>query len=497
MYFLKKNLDYGILLLALVGQGFIFVSMEPGSTWYFAIAVLFCSPLLIKFLLFLLEEKDREKKKSVDEKIISRSSGEIISKHRNLNEEGIRAKARVSSVFLHLKELASNRNEEEIIGLFIDLLSKHLGFQKISYFSFEPEGKVLKLRKSTDLALFKAGELEIAVDGNSLLGYAAAHKVGLEHSNLKQNLEIAHLDQNAPVSMKVCAPILYDSDFFGMVNVGGIPEEELKQEDRQFFAALCTLLGLSLKSSQSFFRIEKDLLNTRKQVEEKEALNERIKSIFGKFTSPNVVNALVENRREVDLGGEARSITVMFSDIRNFTTYCEKTAPEKVVKILNDYLTRMSQVIIKYDGTLDKYIGDEIMAFWGAPLDQPRHARLAVQAGYEMILEMKKLHLLWEKEGTDPFSIGVGMNTGEMIVGNVGSTIRMDYTVIGDSVNLAARVERLTRKFNSDFLITEYTYQQVKDIVKARKIGAVQVTGKEDPVMIYSVEWVDLKPMNN
>jgi adenylate cyclase len=185
----------------------------------------------------------------------------------------------------------------------------------------------------------------------------------------------------------------------------------------------------------------------------------------------------------------------MFCDIRSFTDYCERKSPEEVVESLNEYLSRMSDIILKYDGTLDKYIGDEIMAFWGSPLPQPEHAKLAVQTAYEMLLDVKKLQLKWQKEGREPFSVGFGINTGKMIVGNIGSAKRMDYTVIGDAVNLASRAQSLTRKFNANLLITEYTYEWVRDIVKVRKIGALQVKGKQESVTLYEVEWVDLKPL--
>ncbi|MBT3785598.1 hypothetical protein HOF92_11520 [bacterium] len=492
---MKNYRDLGFVILALAGQVLVFLSLKSGSGVFFGLQILLFTPLLLRYLLYALEAKDRQKKSQKEEKIIERSGDEIVRKSRHLSEAGLRTKSRVSSIFLHLKELASSRKEEELIHLFVDLISKHLPFQRITYFSVDPDEAFLMVKETTDLVLSREGSIQIPIDETSLLGYAGLNKVGLEKGTLKQNLKIAHLDTQNPVSMEICTPILYDDEIFGIINVGEVIEEGLKQEDRQFFSALCTLLGLSLKSARSFGQIEEDLIESQRKVEEKEALNERIRGIFGKFTSPNVVNALIENRKEIALGGQTRDITLLFADIRNFTSYCEKHIPEQVVKTLNDYLTRMSQVIIKYDGTLDKYIGDEIMAFWGAPLEQAIHAKLAVQAGYEMVLELKKLLLQWEKDGTAPFTIGVGMNSGKMIVGNVGSSIRMDYTVIGDSVNLAARVERLTRKFRSDFLITEYTYQQVKDIVKARKIGALQVVGKEAPVIIYSVEWVDLKPL--
>ena len=290
-------------------------------------------------------------------------------------------------------------------------------------------------------------------------------------------------------------PIMFNDQLIGLVNVGETKKSELSRDEQNFLSTLCTLLGLSINNARNFRVIEDDLADSERLIVQKSKVNERIKSIFSKFTSPNVVNALVENQQEVLLGGENKKISLMFCDIRSFTTYCEERSPAEVVEILNEYLSRMSEIIIRYHGTLDKYIGDEIMSFWGAPLEQPNHAKLAVQAGFEMLMELKKLTLKWEKEGKKPFGVGIGINTGEVIVGNIGSAIRMDYTVVGDPVNLAARVEALTRKFNSDFLITETTYQLVKDIVQARKIGALQVKGKKEPSMIYSVERVDLKPL--
>jgi class 3 adenylate cyclase len=350
-------------------------------------------------------------------------------------------------------------------------------------------------RYSTDIHVSSGKPIKILVDENTVLGYAAKFKEGYEEDQVKKNVKIAHLSCTTPVVMKLCVPISYDRSFLGIVNIAERKNMEFTKEDSQFFSTVCNLLGLAIQNARNLRLIEDSLLRVEARMAQTTELNQRIRDLFGKFTSPNVVNALIENQADIQIGGENKEITILFCDIRGFTTYCEKRTPEEVVDILNEYLTKMSQVIIKYDGTLDKYIGDEIMAFWGAPLTQPQHARLAVQAGYEMMLELKKLEIAWRKAGREPFGMGIGINTGTSIVGNIGSNLRMDYTVIGDNVNLCSRVQSLTRKFNANFLITDHTYNYVKDIVKARKIGVLQVKGKSEPVMIFAVEWVDLKPL--
>jgi adenylate cyclase len=165
-----------------------------------------------------------------------------------------------------------------------------------------------------------------------------------------------------------------------------------------------------------------------------------ITSIFGKYVSPIVIDNLIKNPDLINLGGEKRDITIFFSDIRGFTSISEKLEPEKLVHLLNEYLTEMTTVIIKDDGLVDKYMGDAIMAFWGAPLDQPNHPEMACSSSLEMIYKLKELQKKWKKEGIPSFDIGIGLNSGDAIIGNMGSSSRFDYTAMGDNVNLASRI---------------------------------------------------------
>ncbi|UCF12798.1 MAG: adenylate/guanylate cyclase domain-containing protein [Thermoplasmatales archaeon] len=212
-----------------------------------------------------------------------------------------------------------------------------------------------------------------------------------------------------------------------------------------------------------------------------------ITSIFGKYVSPVVIDNLIKNPDWIKLGGEKRTITVFFSDIRGFTSISERLDPEELVHLLNEYLTEMTSIIIKDQGLVDKYMGDAIMAFWGAPLEQPNHTELACSSSLEMIDKLEELKKKWKKEGIPSFDIGIGLNSGDAIVGNMGSLKRFDYTAIGDNVNLASRMEGLNKIYGTNIIITENTHKVVKDKFETRKLDAVKVLGKKKPILIYEL----------
>lgn len=233
-------------------------------------------------------------------------------------------------------------------------------------------------------------------------------------------------------------------------------------------------------------------------LEEKKA--REIRRMFSSYVTERIVNELIKNPEMAKLGGERREITVLFSDVRGFTTFSEKHQPEEVVEILNEYLDAMSEVVMKWEGTLDKFIGDAIVAFWGAPMKQEDHADLAVKCAINMIQRLKKLQQKWLSEGKTPLDIGVGINTGEVLVGNIGAEGRkMDYTVIGDHVNLGARLESLTRKYNVHIIISNFTLDKIRGSVKTgdlyrisvKGLDRVVVKGKKKPVEIYEVGCIE------
>lgn len=212
-----------------------------------------------------------------------------------------------------------------------------------------------------------------------------------------------------------------------------------------------------------------------------------VKKTFSHYLSAHVMESILADPSRLNLGGQRQDLSVLFSDIRGFTTLSEELNPEEVVELLNEYLSKMVETVFKYDGTLDKFIGDAIMAFWGAPIHQDDHPKRAVLCAIEMIQELKKLQEKWRQEGKKVIDIGIGISTGEMIVGNMGSKEKMEYTVIGDKVNLGSRLEGLNKEYKTHIIISDSTYNAVKDLVEAKPLGMVKVKGKEKQVEIYEI----------
>jgi adenylate cyclase len=215
-----------------------------------------------------------------------------------------------------------------------------------------------------------------------------------------------------------------------------------------------------------------------------------IKRAFQRFVSPEVVERLVENPAALQFGGELRNLTVLFSDIRDFTTYTERHPPQEVVQMLREYLTRMTDQVLAHEGTLDKFIGDAVMAIFGAPVPLPDHAERACRTALAMVRELEALQTKWAAEGREPFRIGIGINTGEMVVGNLGSEQLFDYTVVGDGVNLGARLESLNKEYETKhhIIISDATYEAAKDALEVRRLGEVVVKGKTKPVTVYELQ---------
>jgi adenylate cyclase len=228
-----------------------------------------------------------------------------------------------------------------------------------------------------------------------------------------------------------------------------------------------------------------------------EKKSREIRAMFSSYVSPKIVAELINNPEKAKLGGERKTVTILFADIIGFTSLSEQKQPEEVVEILNEYFKEMTDIIFRWDGTLDKFVGVEIMAFWGAPIDQPNHAELAVRCALNMEAKLRDLQYKWKLEDKCGLDCGIGINTGEVIIGNIGAAgKKMDYTVIGDNVNLAARVEKLTRTYNTKIIVTEFTIRHIDEVLgkgsvghlQVKELDIVKVKGKEKEVKIFELK---------
>jgi adenylate cyclase len=211
------------------------------------------------------------------------------------------------------------------------------------------------------------------------------------------------------------------------------------------------------------------------------------RGVMGKYLSPAVMTEVLKDPEGLKLGGEKREMSVLFSDIRGFTSVSEKMDPSELVTFLNEYLTEMTNIVFEHQGVLDKYMGDAIMAFWGAPTHQPDHAEQACRTAFHMMRRLRELQPGWSRRGLPPLNIGVGVNTGPMTAGNVGSKMRFDYTVMGDAVNLGSRLEGVNKEYGTNIIISDGTYAQVKDVMVCRFLDLIAVKGKKEPTAIYEL----------
>ena len=210
-----------------------------------------------------------------------------------------------------------------------------------------------------------------------------------------------------------------------------------------------------------------------------------IKSAFRQYLSPHVIDQLLHDPDKLTLGGERRELTIFFSDLEGFTTISEGLSPEDLTNMLNDYLTAMTDIIQAEGGTVDKYEGDAIIAFWNAPVDQPDHAPRGVRAALRCQMKLSRMRPLFLQRTGSEFHMRIGLNTGPAVVGNLGSHSRFDYTMLGDSVNLAARLESINKQFGTYTMISRATLDQLDGTIPVRKLSRIRVVGKDQAVTVY------------
>jgi adenylate cyclase len=219
-----------------------------------------------------------------------------------------------------------------------------------------------------------------------------------------------------------------------------------------------------------------------------ESEKRKIRKTFSQYLSPGVIELIEKDpEKYIRTGGEMKELTILFSDIRGFTSISEKLTPDELVQLLNEYFGQMTEIVFATNGTLDKYIGDAIMAFWGSPYPQEDHAFRSCSCALQMVSGLAKLNQKLESSGRPPIGIGIGLNTGQVNVGNMGSARRLSWTVMGDNVNLASRLEGITKQYHVQLIISEATYRHVASQFVCRELDKIRVKGKTHPVNIYEL----------
>jgi len=270
----------------------------------------------------------------------------------------------------------------------------------------------------------------------------------------------------------MCAPLIYKDKVFGLFYVDCLTRPyAFSKEELSIFSVIAAEAAISFDNARSH-----DELSRR--VVERKALE--------RFLSSAIVEKILASPDEIHLGGENQTVSILFADIRNFTRMAEKMAPQKVVELLNEYFTEMTDLIFDNGGTLDKYLGDGIMAVFGAPIARPDDAARSVKTAVEMQRALAQLNLDWQNRGQPPVQAGIGVNTGPVTAGNIGSSRRIDYTVIGDAVNIASRL--CSKAGPGDIMISEPFYQALKNPPPVDQLDPMELKGKAQAVPVYKIK---------
>lgn len=271
----------------------------------------------------------------------------------------------------------------------------------------------------------------------------------------------------------MCAPLIYKDRMFGIFYVDCLSKAyAFTQEELAIFSVIAAEAALSFDNANSHEQLARSMV-------ERQALE--------RYLPASVAEWAIANPDKIHLGGENMTVTILFSDIRGFTRMSEHMEPHAVVELLNEYFSEMGDIIAETGGTLDKFLGDGIMALYGAPLNQPDHAHRAIKTAIEMQRALVELNRNWQTRGQQPLRMGVGLNTGTVTAGNIGSAKRYDYTAIGDAVNLASRL--CANAAGGQILVSESTYTQLNGNFPGQRLEPIRVKGKETPVELHEVYW--------
>jgi len=277
----------------------------------------------------------------------------------------------------------------------------------------------------------------------------------------------------AGIRAAMCAPLIYKDKVFGLFYVDCLSRPyAFSKEELGIFSVIAAEAAMSFDNARSHEELSRRII-------ERQALE--------RFLSGSIVEKILANPDQIHLGGENQTATIMFTDIRGFTRMAEKMEPQQIVELLNEYFTEMTDLIFENGGTLDKYLGDGIMAVFGAPITKPDDPARSVKTAIEMQRAMARLNRDWEARGQPALRAGIGVNTGAVTAGNIGSTKRMDYTVIGDAVNLASRL--CANAAGGQILVSESTFAQLGGSRPAKKLEPIRVKGRDTPVEVYEIGW--------
>lgn len=429
-------------------------------------------------------------KKSVEDSYARKVRLEYQAKQALLDKKLDQVRQRFSMVMMKVKNLLDTLDPEHLFKAISDLVENDIGANRYIVFLVDPIKNELYPFRWLGYSNEIQKVLFMPLENAHILTYCIKKRQAVFRASAVTDIEVRKLLDRKPVSNTLVAiPLISRDKAYGVVHIESFTDghSELDDSETRFLAALPTFIGGALANADIFVQTREELTSAKKITEQEIAEKRRLHDIFSRYTSAALVENLMKSPDKIDLGGVSKTAAILFSDIAGFTAFSAKFTPKEVVNLMNEYLSRMTEVVLDHQGEIDKFIGDAIMARFGVLSELPYPARNAVEAACAMLEELDQLRNEWAARGLDNFNIRIGIATGPVLAGNIGSTRRQEFTVMGTTVNLASRLEALNKETGSRILVDEETFSHLPRGIKFVKREGQRIRGLEEPINVYEI----------
>ena len=412
---------------------------------------------------------------------------------KQMREDFNKKSMRLTTTLMRIKNLTKSLDRDQIFANTVEIITKGLDAKRVQLLlNDEKEGK-LRIVKATGMRVNEYKDYEVPYEENSMITHLLNLKInevtgGAGAFGVKEceiDPQMKGLIGKGVLKTVLAAPIYAEGKLFAILNVEEMNNPDYTRDDQNLLTTCADVAGLVMKNAKLYSATMEDLVSAQKLSEDQLKQNEQLRGSLNRIVSPAVAEMIMSDPSALKLGGKKCEVSCFFSDIRGFTKMSENMDPTDIVEQLNVYFTRMTDILMELDGTLDKYVGDELMALFGAPVARDDDPIRAVLCGVRMLEALRELQEVWKKEGKPVIQIGVGVNTGIVTAGYMGSEKALSYTVIGDNVNLAARI--MAQAKGMEMYITRATYERVKDYFDIEQRESIMVKGKSMPIEIFCV----------
>lgn len=433
---------------------------------------------------------NQKTKEEVKDAYARKIKSEYIEKQKVLDGKLNQVRLRFAMVMSRVKTLLDTLSPDKLFVAICELIETDVGADRYILFLADPVKNELypfRWRGYSD-AIQKA--LVIPLNLPHILTYALKKRNNIFREDAGVDPELVKIIDNKPDLKTLAAIPLFTRDrFYGVIHIESFEDGHTKVDDNEvkFLAALPAFIGSAITNADVFMQT-REQLQSAKMVSEKEIAEKRkLHDMFSRYTSAELIDNLMNHPEKIDLGGVTKNATILFSDIAGFTHFSSQLTPKEVVIAMNDYLSRMTEVVLDHQGEIDKFIGDSVMARFGVLSDLPYPSKNAVEAARAMLVELKKLKAEWAQRGKECFDIRIGIATGPVLAGNIGSKRRQEFTVMGTTVNLASRLESYNKTLGTTMAIDEETFKNCGNNQDFIKHEGQQIRGLDVPVNVYTI----------